>query len=75
MTQVKWPLLSQINGLPTHTAPNAVPKRVQVKMLSHTDVRRLLGDLSDEKVARILKPSPALTDVEAASIEMPRAAR
>ena len=33
-------------------------------MVSKSDVRRLLGDLDDEKVAEILKLAPAFADVE-----------
>lgn len=37
-------------------------------MLSQEVIRRILGNLTDEKMAEILKLSPALADVEAAAM-------
>jgi hypothetical protein len=37
-------------------------------MLSQEVIRRILGSLTDEKMAEILKLSPALADVEAAAM-------
>jgi hypothetical protein len=39
-------------------------------MISKSDVRRLLGDLDDEKVAEILKLAPVFADLEAAAMAL-----
>jgi hypothetical protein len=37
-------------------------------MVSHDDVRRLFGELDDEKVAEILKLGPSLQEIELAAL-------
>jgi hypothetical protein len=36
-------------------------------MISHVEVRRLLGDLDDETIAEIMKLQPTVPDLEAAA--------